>query len=109
MHLSRICTLIPTTDIIHANNVILPPDDVEDDIQAHTEKIRQERQEKQAKQAEAEPALTREVTLGGSRKGENFPLVGNLIGEDYVNYILMYNMLTGIRIKVSISDDTDQH
>ena len=29
-------------------------------------------------------------------------LVGNLIGEDHVNYVLMYNMLTGIRIAVSI-------
>ena len=28
------------------------------------------------------------------------PLVGNLIGEDHVNYVLMYNMLTGIRIGV---------
>lgn len=27
--------------------------------------------------------------------------VGNLIGEDHVNYVLMYNMLTGIRIGVS--------
>lgn len=30
-------------------------------------------------------------------------LVGNLIGEDHVNYVLMYNMLTGIRIAVSRS------
>lgn len=29
-------------------------------------------------------------------------LVGNLIGEDHVNYVLMYNMLTGIRIGVSL-------
>lgn len=28
-------------------------------------------------------------------------LVGNLIGEDHVNYVLCYNMLTGIRIGVS--------
>ncbi|KAI9613517.1 hypothetical protein H4Q26_010124 [Puccinia striiformis f. sp. tritici PST-130] len=28
-------------------------------------------------------------------------LVGNLIGEGHVNYVLMYNMLTGIRIGVS--------
>jgi 1-phosphatidylinositol-4-phosphate 5-kinase len=28
-------------------------------------------------------------------------MVGNLIGEDHVNYVLMYNMLTGIRIGVS--------
>jgi len=29
------------------------------------------------------------------------PLVGNLISEGHVNYVLMYNMLTGIRIAVS--------
>ncbi|KIK66178.1 hypothetical protein GYMLUDRAFT_56012 [Collybiopsis luxurians FD-317 M1] len=83
-----------------------PEDDVEDDIQAHAEKIRRERQEKRAKQAEAEAALTREASRIGlkreaTRKGEDFPLVGNLIGEDHVNYVLMYNMLTGIRIGVS--------
>lgn len=90
------------------DNVIQPSDDVEDDIQAHAEKIRRERQEKRAKQAEAEAALTREATRVGlrreatQRKAEEFPLVGNLIGEDHVNYVLMYNMLTGIRIGVGI-------
>lgn len=34
---------------------------------------------------------------------EKHVLVGNLIGEDHVNYVLMYNMLTGIRIAVRIS------
>nr|ODN87070.1 1-phosphatidylinositol-4-phosphate 5-kinase [Cryptococcus depauperatus CBS 7841] len=34
-------------------------------------------------------------------KEEAKVLVGNLIGEDHVNYVLMYNMLTGIRIGVS--------
>ncbi|WVQ72359.1 hypothetical protein IAR50_001910 [Cryptococcus sp. DSM 104548] len=34
-------------------------------------------------------------------KEETKVLVGNLIGEDHVNYVLMYNMLTGIRIGVS--------
>lgn len=29
------------------------------------------------------------------------PIIGNLIGEDHVNFVLMYNMLTGIRIGVS--------
>ncbi|KAG1851962.1 hypothetical protein F4604DRAFT_1592186, partial [Suillus subluteus] len=32
---------------------------------------------------------------------DELPLVGNLIGEDHANYVLMYNMLTGIRIAVS--------
>ncbi|KAK0549738.1 Phosphatidylinositol-4-phosphate 5-kinase [Tilletia horrida] len=37
----------------------------------------------------------------GDSKDEPTVLVGNLIGEDHVNYVLMYNMLTGIRIGVS--------
>ena len=32
---------------------------------------------------------------------ESRALVGNIIGEGHANYILMYNMLTGIRIGVS--------
>ncbi|KAK4687822.1 1-phosphatidylinositol-4-phosphate 5-kinase, partial [Tremellales sp. Uapishka_1] len=37
----------------------------------------------------------------GGKGDEAKVLVGNLIGEDHVNYVLMYNMLTGIRIGVS--------
>ena len=37
----------------------------------------------------------------GDEVVEENPLVGNLIGEGHVNYVLMYNMLTGIRIAVS--------
>jgi 1-phosphatidylinositol-4-phosphate 5-kinase len=40
------------------------------------------------------------ATVSGEPLDEN-PLVGNLIGEGHVNYVLMYNMLTGIRIAVS--------
>ncbi|KAF9447289.1 SAICAR synthase-like protein [Macrolepiota fuliginosa MF-IS2] len=77
-----------------------------DDIQIHSEQIRRERQskrQKQLQQAEAEAALTRTDTRGtrGTRDDDDKPLVGNLIGEDHVNYVLMYNMLTGIRIGVS--------
>ena len=36
-----------------------------------------------------------------SSKDDAKVLVGNLIGEGHVNYVLMYNMLTGIRIAVS--------
>ncbi|KIY64547.1 SAICAR synthase-like protein [Cylindrobasidium torrendii FP15055 ss-10] len=72
------------------------PADVASDIQLHEEKIRRERMEKRAKQQQAEAQLTRTET-----RKENMPLVGNLIGEDHVNYVLMYNMLTGIRIGVS--------
>lgn len=77
--------------------------DIEDDIQLQAEQIRRER--KRAKQQkDAEEALTRTSSrqrgsLG--REDENKVLVGNLIGEDHVNYVLMYNMLTGIRIAVS--------
>ncbi|KAJ7579090.1 SAICAR synthase-like protein [Mycena floridula] len=76
-------------------------DDMASDIQLHAEQIRRERMEKRVKQqqiAEAEAALTR---ADGGKKMEEVPLVGNLIGEDHVNYVLMYNMLTGIRIGVS--------
>ncbi|KAL7416330.1 hypothetical protein BDY24DRAFT_379321 [Mrakia frigida] len=38
---------------------------------------------------------------GAATQEEARVLVGNLIGEDHVNYVLMYNMLTGIRIGVS--------
>ncbi|KAJ8082019.1 Phosphatidylinositol-4-phosphate 5-kinase [Marasmius tenuissimus] len=73
------------------------PSDMTNDIQLHAERIRRERQEKRAK---AEAALTREPSAIQHRD-EEVPLVGNLIGEDHVNYVLMYNMLTGIRIGVS--------
>ncbi|KAL4079671.1 hypothetical protein J3A83DRAFT_4086371 [Scleroderma citrinum] len=76
-------------------------DDIEDDIQIQAEQIRRERKRK----AEVEAALTRKTTTRrgswGTKEGDNRPLVGNLIGEDHVNYVLMYNMLTGIRIAVS--------
>lgn len=75
-------------------------DDVASDIQIHAERIRRERLERRAQQQQAEAALTRTET----KKGDDAPLVGNLIGEDHVNYVLMYNMLTGIRIGVRISN-----
>jgi 1-phosphatidylinositol-4-phosphate 5-kinase len=70
------------------------------DIQMQAEQIRRERNSKRAKaQQQAEAALTRSASLSRG-EGEQV-LVGNLIGEDHVNYVLMYNMLTGIRIAVS--------
>ncbi|KAG9309979.1 hypothetical protein JVU11DRAFT_10013 [Chiua virens] len=77
--------------------------DIEDDIQLHAEQIRRERKRAKA-QKDAEEALTRSASRRrGSigKEDENKVLVGNLIGEDHVNYVLMYNMLTGIRIAVS--------
>ena len=75
--------------------------DIQDDIQLQAEQIRRER--KRAK--DAEEALGRIVPKRrgsvGKEEGDKV-LVGNLIGEDHVNYVLMYNMLTGIRIAVSL-------
>ncbi|THH27641.1 hypothetical protein EUX98_g6540 [Antrodiella citrinella] len=81
-----------------------------EEMQQQAEQIRRERRAKQQAEAEAqkahqdaEKALTRTASLvrGFSGRDEVKPLVGNLIGEDHVNYVLMYNMLTGIRIAVS--------
>jgi 1-phosphatidylinositol-4-phosphate 5-kinase len=69
------------------------------DIQMQAEQIRRERNSKRAKAQQHEAALTRSTSM--SRAPEDQVLVGNLIGEDHVNYVLMYNMLTGIRIAVS--------
>ncbi|KAF8155900.1 hypothetical protein B0H34DRAFT_660090 [Crassisporium funariophilum] len=74
------------------------------DIELHADRIRRERMSKRAKQQQqAEAALTRGADATGTTAGQtqDMPLVGNLIGEDHVNYVLMYNMLTGIRIGVS--------
>ncbi|KAF9245387.1 hypothetical protein BU15DRAFT_85686 [Melanogaster broomeanus] len=67
------------------------------------EQIRRERKRAKA-QKDAEEALTRTASKRrGSfgKEDDNRVPVGNLIGEDHVNYVLMYNMLTGIRIAVS--------
>ena len=72
--------------------------ELESDIQMQAEAIRRERYSKKAKAREAEAELTSQT---GGGEHDNQVLVGNLIGEDHVNYVLMYNMLTGIRIAVS--------
>jgi 1-phosphatidylinositol-4-phosphate 5-kinase len=84
---------------------------LDSDILAHSEQIRRERLERRQKKANAEnpleaAAIVPTVSAKPERKGTEDPkdpkvLVGNLIGEDHVNYVLMYNMLTGIRIGVS--------
>ena len=88
--------------------------ELESDIQLQAEQIRRERMSKRAKaeKARAEDQLARTASIstratatvgvggGGGQRDEVRPLVGNLIGEDHVNYVLMYNMLTGIRIAV---------
>ncbi|KAI0075582.1 SAICAR synthase-like protein [Panus rudis PR-1116 ss-1] len=85
--------------------------ELESDIQQQAEQIRRERLSKRAKaaleaekvkvQQDTERVLTRTTSLVRGLSGQDKPLVGNLIGEDHVNYVLMYNMLTGIRIAVS--------
>ena len=45
--------------------------------------------------------MVRTASLVRAFSKDDKPLVGNLIGEGHVNYVLMYNMLTGIRIAVS--------
>lgn len=72
--------------------------ELESDIQMQAEAIRRERHSKKAKAREVEAQLT---SQRGGVENDNQVLVGNLIGEDHVNYVLMYNMLTGIRIAVS--------
>ncbi|KAI0030504.1 SAICAR synthase-like protein, partial [Vararia minispora EC-137] len=56
----------------------------------------------QAEQIRRERQSKRRAATGGASVGEEpGAVVGNVIGEGHVNYVLMYNMLTGIRIAVS--------
>jgi 1-phosphatidylinositol-4-phosphate 5-kinase len=72
---------------------------LDSDILAHTEIIRRERLERRQKKVSGEPEV--DAPKPEPKKEDPKVLVGNLIGEDHVNYVLMYNMLTGIRIGVS--------
>lgn len=71
--------------------VVKPEDDLMSDISAHAELIRKERLERRQHQ----------LSTHSQRETFKSVAVGNLIGEDHVNYILMYNMLAGIRTCVS--------
>ncbi|RSH89488.1 Phosphatidylinositol-4-phosphate 5-kinase [Saitozyma podzolica] len=96
---------VPRSPLVHAQSTFAPIERsqtsvpglngaaLDSDILAQAETIRRERLERRQKKASA--AEEREI------KEEARVLVGNLIGEDHVNYVLMYNMLTGIRIGVS--------
>ncbi|WWC67217.1 uncharacterized protein I206_101124 [Kwoniella pini CBS 10737] len=112
-HLSPSPSPNPTTAIPGLEGAALASD-----ILAQTEILRQQRLERRQKKASAQSANTAvappTVESGEPNevppkpKAEEKPkeqearvLVGNLIGEDHVNYVLMYNMLTGIRIGVS--------
>ena len=74
--------------------------------------MRKERQSRRGGGTKRNSSQSEGESDGESRRGEkekveavpvDRALVGNLIGEDHVNYVLMYNMLTGIRIGVSLS------
>ncbi|KZV89215.1 SAICAR synthase-like protein [Exidia glandulosa HHB12029] len=71
---------------------------LDDDILQQAEQIRRERLSKRAK---AQEEAVNPMSKKASKPEEEKVLVGNLIGEGHVNYVLMYNMLTGIRTAVS--------
>lgn len=85
---------------------------LDDDILALADQIRRERTTKRER-AEREKNqqaqghfdgdnnASRQKAWRKEREPDDNPLVGKLIGVDHVNYVLMYNMLTGIRIAVS--------
>ncbi|WOO84601.1 Phosphatidylinositol 4-phosphate 5-kinase its3 [Vanrija pseudolonga] len=99
----------------------LPGDSLAQNILAQTEIVRRERLERrrqkqrslllETEQAAQLAETEAELARAGShhrhhhhhRKetDETKVLVGNLVGEGHRNYVLMYNMLTGIRVAVS--------
>jgi 1-phosphatidylinositol-4-phosphate 5-kinase len=87
---------------------------LDSDILKEAEQIRRERtkrlmqqQEKEEVEDGAGPSTAvshkRRTSFSGKSVKDSDPmvLVGNLVGEGHVNYVLMYNMLTGIRVAVS--------
>ena len=75
--------------------------ELDSDILIQADQIRRERTAKRRHQEQQEAEMAAITKVAG--RDEDKVLVGNLIGEDHVNYVLMYNMLTGIRIGVSCS------
>lgn len=73
--------------------------ELDSDILMQADQIRRERTAKRRHQEQQEAEMA--ALTKAASKDENNVLVGNLIGEDHRNYILMYNMLTGIRTAVS--------
>lgn len=72
---------------------------VDDDIALRQAQLKQERADKARAAQQAQEQHESQAIK--KRQSSDQPLVGNLIGEDHANYVLMYNMLTGIRIGVS--------
>ncbi|KAH9924066.1 uncharacterized protein B0H18DRAFT_955645 [Fomitopsis serialis] len=98
----------PSQSHVYDGEEVAAAEGLESEMQQQAAQIRRERQSKrQAEKAKAQPQaegmLTRTMSIvrGTTSRGDEAPLVGNLIGEEHVNYVLMYNMLTGIRTSVS--------
>ena len=83
--------------------------DLDADIQRQAEQVRRERKQRELEEAEQAQAHatgkrghhSRTGSAGAKSLEEWKPIVGHVVGEGHVNYILMYNMLTGIRVAVS--------
>ena len=82
--------------------------DLDADIQRQAEQVRRERKQRELEEAELAQAHatgkkghSRTGSAGSKSLEEWKPVLGHVVGEGHVNYILMYNMLTGIRVAVS--------
>ena len=71
--------------------------------QRETKKMREKTGETEQQEAMIRGGTALSRAKSGRRGQEEEPkaLIGNVISEGHVNYVLMYNMLTGIRIGVS--------
>ncbi|UZJ54332.1 hypothetical protein CBS101457_003652 [Exobasidium rhododendri] len=101
----------------HASSVVAPPlqtgdAGLDEAIAKQADQMRRQRETKKMREmtGEVEPSentLRGGATLTRARSGRKLTeeepkaLMGNVIDEGHANYVLMYNMLTGIRIGVS--------
>lgn len=74
--------------------------ELDSEILKEAEQIRAERRAKAQQEAEAAMTATPAKKGKATSVDENKPIVGKMIEEGHVNYVLMYNMLTGIRVAV---------
>ncbi|KAL1920437.1 uncharacterized protein VTP21DRAFT_814 [Calcarisporiella thermophila] len=81
---------------LHRRNTYNPDDDLHRKVNPDWDDLRQLQEELARRKARRLSKL-----LQRKQQAEDEVLVGTRIGEDHVNYVLMYNMLTGIRISVS--------
>ncbi|KAG8897327.1 Phosphatidylinositol-4-phosphate 5-kinase, partial [Tulasnella sp. 417] len=77
------------------------PGELDSEIMKEAEQIRAERRAKAQQEAEAAMTAPPAKKGKGTSVDEDKPVVGKMIEEGHVNYVLMYNMLTGIRVAVS--------